>query len=243
MCASFHLLNVFDINQLASPLWCSPVCVYSRCLVLVLVILKLQEGFTLKNGQQTWLLVALATGTVVKRTHMHTTLIVPAQSPYTWIQVALTQEQKQASSSSQVTFCAPNTHACAQLKHNQRAALSERCTHTHLTEGVIEHWNAWGDIKPQQRCVLFMLNWLVRDEVLNQKNEVERHREREGYRASECITRLLKDDVSDRAQLCCEDLVLVGFCELRECENLCSLTRVSMNVKKKKTRGKKRKVY
>lgn len=140
-------------------------------------------------------------------------------------------------------LCTKHTCLCTIKTQSKSCSVWALHTHTHLTEGVIEHWNAWGDIKPQQRCVLFMLNWLVRDEVLNQKNEVERHREREGYRASECITRLLKDDVSDRAQLCCEDLVLVGFCELRECENLCSLTRVSMNVKKKKTRGKKRKVY
>lgn len=47
----------------------------------------------------------------------------------------------------------------------------------------------------------------MRDEALNQEKEVERHRPREGYGESECTTQVLKDDVIDRAQLCCDDLV------------------------------------
>ncbi len=47
----------------------------------------------------------------------------------------------------------------------------------------------------------------VRDEVLNQGNEVERHRRREGDGESEGTPQVLKNDVIDRAQLCCDDLV------------------------------------
>lgn len=44
--------------------------------------------------------------------------------------------------------------------------------------------------------------------MLNQEKEAERRRRRGGHRESECITQVLKDDVIDRAQLWCDDLVL-----------------------------------
>lgn len=70
--------------------------------------------------------------------------------------------------------------------------------------------------EPSHNRDLFSLLWVllssvVRDEILNQKKEVERHRQSEGYWVSECITQVLKDDVSDRAQLCCEDLAFEAF--------------------------------
>lgn len=78
-------------------------------------------------------------------------------------------------------------------------------------EGLIEqHCDAWQTSSHNRHLfslLWVLLNSVVRDEVLNQEKEVERHRQREGYWESECITQVLKDDVSDQAQLCCDDLV------------------------------------